>query len=74
MGFIKNMNKIEYEILSGFTVDIEYDINEHAGKKIPTIRNVYHKNIDITEIIDRDVMYKVRSVLFDRINIITSYQ
>ena len=57
------------EIIKNFIVTITYDVNEHSGKLIPTISSVVHNGVDITEIVDRDILYNIRSTIFNEINL-----
>lgn len=58
----------DYEILPNFKVDISYIINEHNGKKIPTIIDVVHEKISIFVIVKSTYVDLIRSNIFKEIN------
>lgn len=61
-------NQYKLDIIPNFNVTILYVVNKHADKLIPTITNVTHNDIEIIEIIDRDILLNVRSMIFKEIN------
>ena len=59
---------LEVEIVPNFTISVQYEVNEHNDKKIPTIIGVFHKKISIFEIISRDTLDSIRSSIFKQLN------
>ena len=60
--------KIEEEILPNFKVEVVFVINEHSGKKIPTITDVIHNKISIFDIIKENIIFDIRSKIFKQTN------
>ena len=59
---------LEMEIVPDFVISVQYEVNEHNDKKIPTIIDAFHKKISIFEIISRDTLDSIRSSIFKQLN------
>lgn len=59
---------LEVEIVPNFKISVQYEVNEHNNKKIPTIIDAFHKKISIFDILSSNTLDSIRSSIFKQLN------
>jgi hypothetical protein len=65
------MEKIENYDMLGIMVDVMYSTTTHNNKTFPRVKEVFHKQIKITQIINHHVIENIESEIYKKLNKIT---
>lgn len=61
----------DYDIL-GVNVEIVYFSTKHGEKTFPRVKDVFHCETRITDLLDHNILEKVESELYKKLNNITT--
>jgi len=57
----------DYEVL-GINVDVVYFLTKHGDKSFPRVKDIFHCETRITDLIDHNILEKIESELFRGLN------
>ncbi|MHA2403742.1 MAG: hypothetical protein ACXADH_12175 [Candidatus Kariarchaeaceae archaeon] len=57
----------DYEVL-GVEVDVVYFVTKHGDKSFPRVKDIFHSDVRITELIDHNILEKIEAELFKGLN------
>ena len=57
----------DYEVL-GVKVDVIYFVTKHGDKTFPKIKDIFHSDVKITNLIDHNILEKIEAELFKELN------
>lgn len=57
----------DYEVL-GINVDVIYFLTKHGDKSFPRVKDIIHRDVRITDLIDHNILEKIESELFKGLN------
>lgn len=57
----------DYEVL-GINVDIVYFVTKHGDKSFPRVKDIFHAEERITDLIDHHIVERIESELFKGLN------
>ncbi len=66
------MDRIKDYDIFGIEVDVIYFTTQHGDKSFPRVKDIFHKDVRITDIIDHHIIEKVESEIFRGLNDIVS--